>query len=102
MSALATFACNTGIFPDRNAQRYEPERTGPNTQSVLKLPRQRRTDRFFVKHRPFLSDCDPGPTRVRSNEQPYSLPLWTSLSRIALSKRTSCYATIDVMEKTRR
>jgi CheY-like chemotaxis protein len=30
---------------------------------------------LFAKHRPFLSDCDPGPTRVRRNEQPYSSPL---------------------------
>jgi Sigma-70 region 2 len=65
--ALATSTRCTRIFSDRVAQRYESEFTERHPQSVLKLPRQRRTDTSFAEHRAFLSDCDPGSTGVPRN-----------------------------------
>ena len=47
--------------------------TLPNdVRSVLKLPRQRRTDTSFAEHRALLSDFDPGSTGVQRCSSPAS------------------------------
>jgi CheY-like chemotaxis protein len=53
----------------RVAQRHEPGPSEQHAQSVLKLSRQRKTDRSLAQYQTFLPNSEPGPTRVLENGQ---------------------------------